>query len=335
MPVSGVDISPDGEYAASCDLTGTVKVWDLDSGAALFTVMHGAPAGAVSFSPDGKILATAARDGTVKLWMLVGGALIKTFDDFKQQLFSLSFTPDGKFIASGSDGRIIIWSVQELKKAGEISLPGCRARSVRFSPDGKYIESSCADTVRIWEIKHGGFISKLFGSGLSFAQKRTLDFGSPVYATAISPDSQYIAAAGEGGMIKVWRAEDGYLVYSMHAHEGIIWTLDFSEKGSLLASGGADRLLKTWDASDGKLKDTIAGQDDEVYCAAFSRDGSKLAAASRNAMVRVWNISRGPGAGLVKNAAIISMLAVFGALAGFMFASMHRKNKHKVKNWKP
>ena len=335
-PVSGAAFSPASNYIASCDLTGTVKVWDLNSGAALFTVMHGSPAEAVAFSPSGKIFATAAMDGTVKMWMLVGGSLIKTFDDFKQQLFCLSFSPDGKFLASGGGGKIIIWSINTLKKVREISLPGCQVRSVKFSADGRYLEASCGNIVKLWEINHNDLISKLLGGGgLSFREKRGLDFSTAVYTTAFSPDSQYIAAAGEGGLIKVWRAEDGYLLYAVQGHESVIRTLDFSNKGGLLASGGADRMVKIWDASTGKLKEIIAGQDDEVYCAAFSPDGTKLAAAGGNAILRVWNVSNGPGPVPVRNAVIISILAVLAAMAAMIAASIHRKNKLKVKNWKP
>jgi WD40 repeat protein len=298
--------------------------------------MHGSPAEAVAFSPSGKTFATAAADGTVKLWMLVGGALIKTFDDFKQQLFCLSFSPDGKFLASGSGGKIIIWSVNNLKKVSEISMPGCLARSVKFSADGRYLEASCGNIIKLWEINHNDLISKLFGGGgLSFREKRALDFYAAVYTTAFSPDSQYIAAAGEGGLIKVWRAEDGYLLYTVQGHESIIWSLDFSNKGGLLASGGADRLVKIWDASTGRLKDTIAGQDDEVYCVIFSPDGTKLAVASKNAVLQVWTVSNGPGGVQVRNAVIISVMALLAALAGAWRASIRRINRLKVKNWKP
>ena len=136
-PVSGAAFSPDSNYIASCDLTGTVKVWDLNSGAALF--------------------------------MLVGGSLIKTFDDFKQQLFCLSFSPDVKFLASGGGGKIIIWSINTLKKVREISLPGCQVRSVKFSADGRYLEASCGNIVKLWEINHNDLISAAFLSGKNAA----------------------------------------------------------------------------------------------------------------------------------------------------------------------
>jgi WD40 repeat protein len=94
-------------------------------------------------------------------------------------------------------------------------------------------------------------------------------------------------------------------------------------------------MVKIWDASTGKLKEIIAGQDDEVYCAAFSPDGTKLAVAGGNAILRVWNVSNGPGPVPVRNAVIISILAVLAAMAAMIAASIHRKNKLKVKNWKP
>jgi WD40 repeat protein len=334
--VSGVDFSPDSNYLASCDLSGSVRIWDISSGTMLLNVMHGMPVEAVQFSPSGKTFATAARDGSVKLWQLVSGSLIKTFDDFKEPVFSISFSPDGKYLASGSNGRIIIWSTQELKKAREIGLSGCWARSVRYSGDGKYLASSCGPVVKVWDINHNDIISKLTGGGgVSFREKRSLDFGSPVYTCAFSPDSEYIAAAGEGGLIKVWRAEDGFLVYTTAGHEGVIWTLGFSKDGKLMASGGADRLIKIWDAKTGKILDTIAGQDDEIFCVAFSPAGNKLAGASRNMLLRIWQLPGGPAPDVIRNAFVISLCAIIAVFLGFQLGALYKRNKLKVKNWKP
>ncbi|MGD0566382.1 MAG: hypothetical protein ABSA34_03515 [Candidatus Goldiibacteriota bacterium] len=135
--------------------------------------------------------------------------------------------------------------------------------------------------------------------------------------------------------MKIWRSEDGFLAGTITAHDGIIWTLAFSKEGKLLASGGADHLIKIWDVKTWKIKDTIAGQEDEVYCVAFSPAGIRLAGASRDMLLRIWDLPHGPNPELIRNAVIISIMAILAALAGSWRASIRRVNRLKVKNWKP
>nr|CAD7207264.1 unnamed protein product [Timema douglasi] len=59
------------------------------------------------------ILASASFDSTVRLWDVERGACIHTLTKHTEPVYSVAFSPDGKFLASGSfDKCVHIWSTQ-------------------------------------------------------------------------------------------------------------------------------------------------------------------------------------------------------------------------------
>jgi WD40 repeat protein len=74
------------------------------------------------------------------------------------EVFDVSFSPDGKLIATASDDKTIrLWNLdgKEIKK-----LEGHNERvlGVTFSPDGKKLASASFDkTVKLWEMSNPGY----------------------------------------------------------------------------------------------------------------------------------------------------------------------------------
>jgi len=55
---------------------------------------------AVQFHPNSSYLATGSTDKTVRLWAVNDAKLVRVFPGHKGAVQALSFSPDGKFIAS-------------------------------------------------------------------------------------------------------------------------------------------------------------------------------------------------------------------------------------------
>jgi WD40 repeat protein len=79
----------------------------------------------VAFSPDGKYLASADINGgrhetswddfpSISLWNVPEGTLLKILEGHYATIMSVAFSPDGKYLASGShDCTIKIWNMPE------------------------------------------------------------------------------------------------------------------------------------------------------------------------------------------------------------------------------
>jgi WD40 repeat protein len=112
---SGVTFSPDGRWIATSGNDATIKVWDSETGAEIFTLVgHTGPTFGVSFSPDGQYLATSSVDRTVKVW-----ALPKAGEHVPEPLtlygntgavYQIDFSPDGTRIVSvGRDHTVRVY----------------------------------------------------------------------------------------------------------------------------------------------------------------------------------------------------------------------------------
>ena len=139
---------------------GTVQVMDLETGKFGPALHHEDFVTALALSPDGQTLATAAG-GTfngyfqplVKLWDSSNGkeeAVMPAGDSIPG---SMSFSPDGRLLASCDSNRVTLWDVNAGQLLGAVSGHADAVSSVAFSPDGKRLASAANDsTVRLWQV---------------------------------------------------------------------------------------------------------------------------------------------------------------------------------------
>ena len=214
--VTKVSFSPDGKTLTSVSLgDNTIRVWDVRTG----KLHHTNPligykgrwiAGdkTTSFSPDGKMFACVSGDpewkdlsGIIYLWDVMTGELRQELTGHTDDVPSISFSPDGKTLASASDDSTIrLWDVMTGERRHTLIGYANWISSVSFSPDGKTLASGGLDeqpgannTVYLWDAESG-------------EHRHTLTTGTHlVHSVLFSPDGQTLAIAGIDGTFSLWK----------------------------------------------------------------------------------------------------------------------------------
>ncbi|KAB1200294.1 F-box-like/WD repeat-containing protein TBL1XR1, partial [Morella rubra] len=124
--VNCVKWDPTGSLLASCSDDITAKIWNMKQDKFLYDLRdHSKEIYTIRWSPTGPgtsnpnlklVLASASFDSTVKLWDANLGKLLYSLDGHRDPVYSVAFSPNGEYLASGSlDRSMHIWSLKEGK----------------------------------------------------------------------------------------------------------------------------------------------------------------------------------------------------------------------------
>ena len=303
--VNCIAFSPDGKTFATGgedDETATIKLWNSSNGeleATLTTSEESALWGVqdIAFSPDGSKIASCQGwwyygDTTVKIWDVASLALQSTLRGHVKSVNSVSFSADGKTLASGSyDNTVCLWDVDSGTYKTTLISHRHVVNSVEFSPDGRTLASASRDgTVILWDaesLKERTTITEhtAWGSGIAF-----------------SPDGKKIVSGCSDTTVRIWDIFSGRNVSTLRGHRGQVVSVAFSWDGLTIASSGStsldsawdygDNTIRLWDAKTGRQKSIIIGHRDYGGSLTFSPKDNILVSADRSKFI-LWDITTG------------------------------------------
>ncbi|RPI98380.1 MAG: WD40 repeat domain-containing protein, partial [Chloroflexi bacterium] len=290
-------------------------------GARLVFDRHGAPVFSVAVSPDGTLAASGSgrlnplgvkQDNRIRIWNTATGEEVRVLDGHTDSVLNVTFSPDGRLLASnGLDRTIILWDVETGELLRRLEGHGDWVNRTAFTPDGKTLLStsgnffvtvipvpglSSADaSVRAWDVETGEEIG-LFDAGDEGHQ-------GPVMSLAISADGHYAATGDANGVIILWEISTGDLMRRMESPGDWVNALAFTPDGSLLVSGlgkpstGGSAPTSTfaaiWDVQTGERVRNLVGHTNVVSAIAVSRDGRSILTGSADSSVRLWDLASG------------------------------------------
>ncbi|MDJ0659067.1 MAG: hypothetical protein QNJ42_06195 [Crocosphaera sp.] len=286
--VSVVAFSPKGKWLASGSYDCTVHIYktnnleqkflSLDCYSSHFEGIH-----ALAFDEEEKKLAVGSHYGNVYLADLTQDnppldRLYSHEDDYlyfheeiendqKKIINSIAFSPDGKYLASGSTDRTVeIFDLENLRVKHTLRHKDW-IWSVAFNPKkSQQLAVGCRNgTVILYDL-HQLDQGKPKAQTLSihvapnwYKHNENILREREILCVAFSPDGHTLAAGGRDTIIRLWDLEHlspddqvPKVSRKLIGHQNMVQSLSFSPDGLMLASGSDDKNIRIWYLSEEK-----------------------------------------------------------------------------------
>jgi WD40 repeat protein len=335
-PMRPRPMPPPGDEPCTSEELALVKLW-IDQGAKAPTTIRTVkepvittpppnvhPVRAVAVSPD-KTAVAAGRGNQIHIYDAGSGAHIRTLlspglktkagRDVKAAHISLvesmAWSPDGKYLVSGSFREITIWDAHTGEERHKITGFAHIIVAMAFSLDGKLLgvaggQPTVDGEVKIFEV----------GTWKLYADIKNCH-SDTVYGLAFSPEIQmpepgqkpvdpkdkdaklktvpmkFLATCSADKFVKVWTLPEGKFVKSFEGHTHHVLDVGWMADGKLLASAGADNTVKIWDFDKGEQARTINAHAKQVTRLLFIGKKAEFITAGGDNLVKAFNATNG------------------------------------------
>jgi len=252
---------------------------------------------------------------------------ILTFTGHTDIVFSVTFSPDGTKVLTGSNDKTArLWDAASGAEIRTFIGHTSSVESVAFSPDGTRVLSGSVDgSARLWDAATGVQIRTftghtdyvrsvafspdgtkvLTGAGYADSTARLWDAATGAHirtfsghtdsvpSVAFSPDgAQVLTCGGWDKTARLWNAWTAEQIRTFTGHTGWVGSVAFSPDGTKVLTGG-DNTARLWDAGTGAQIRTFSGHTDRVWSVAFSPDGSQVLTGSWDNTAKLWDAATG------------------------------------------
>jgi WD40 repeat protein len=202
--IEAVAITPDGRRAVSSAWDRTIKVWNLESDAALNQIDSRALAiTGLGFNfKDNRAVSVSAL-GTFRLWDVNKAKKLQSAKIPAGIIYAMAVTSDGNRAVSFSFGpsystgtSVIAWDLKRMKKLGQLTKQVPLHGGLAITPDGRFAVFHCDElgyqSLQVWDLKSGQLRGVFTGAH------------SRILSAALRPDGAHLAFIQSNGRLETW-----------------------------------------------------------------------------------------------------------------------------------
>ncbi|CAN2040651.1 Peptidase C14 caspase domain-containing protein [Candidatus Magnetomoraceae bacterium gMMP-15] len=294
--IKDVMFTNDGRYLISASNDKTIRVWDVRTGTISRIIRGQIGKGdegkiyAAALSPDNEWLAYGGfmKNDEIRLYHFPSGRLVALLKGHSNVVFSLSFSPNSRFLASGSsDDTVRVWNIEDQIQIHKLTGHKDAIYALSWLPDSRRLVSGSDDnTLILWDARKGTKIQKLIGHE------------DDVQSVAVSPNSKYIASGSLDKTIRLWDARDGEFIKVLAKQNTQVASLSFSPDSRMVLTGTGDGsgkdICHLYSVPSGNELQSFTKHDNIVLATAISPDG-RLAATGggNNNEIYLWDTQTG------------------------------------------
>jgi WD40 repeat protein len=309
-------LSPDGRWLVSGSgaRDGTVRIWELATGAEVGRVAVEGNTIDIDVAPDGATAALAGEDGRVRIVALPDGRSLRTVE-LGAAVTTVRHDGAGRLVAALFDGSLVVvdgdavrrWPVGTGRLAvavlpdGSLLTAGMHGALARWSVDGRALQTLGATrpsvvlsadaggrraaligfgdpVVPLWDLASGRLLAQLDADGIA------------ANVATFSPDGAWLATAGHDGTIRLWETATGRLAALLADHRGPVYVVAFSPDGAWLASAGDDHAVRLWDLPSRRVAARLHHHVGRVEHLHFTAAGDRLVSGGLDGTLAVWAV---------------------------------------------
>ncbi|CAN1316699.1 Notchless protein homolog [Linum perenne] len=241
-----------------------------------------------------------------------------TIAGHSEAVLSVSFSPDGRQLASGSgDTTVRIWDLNTQTPMFTCTGHKNWVLCIAWSPDGKHLVSgSKAGELQCWDpqtgkpsgnqlMGHGHWVNSLALSTEYVLRTGAYDHTGKTYSSSEEMKKvalqRYNKMKGNGPerlvsgsddfTMFLWEpAVDKHPKTRMTGHQQLVNHVYFSPDGQWVASASFDKSVKLWNGITGQFIAAFRGHVGPVYQISWSADSRLLLSGSKDSTLKVWDI---------------------------------------------
>eukprot|EP00002_Diphylleia_rotans_P021738 TRINITY_DN4239_c0_g1_i5.p1 TRINITY_DN4239_c0_g1~~TRINITY_DN4239_c0_g1_i5.p1 ORF type:complete len:926 (+),score=164.12 TRINITY_DN4239_c0_g1_i5:48-2825(+) len=296
----------------SCDDTGVVRVWDLETGAKVFQYgdTHQGKLNCASYDLSSRRLLTGGSDGYVRLWNFNNGQVLEEYctrdSSDVAQVFHI---PEGNahrcIVSVGCNRKVIVWREAEDDEDSDEYKRQFSAHSddivcADFAAPN-FLATGCFDgSIGIWNIESSYLRHTLQPPAIQAKDADIYSVDKIIFLQ--KKDALLLVASYGDGYLRLWSAREGVLLHEENAYlseDSAILSLATDHENKWLFAADSFGFIKCWDISEldcASLKSgrkpkplyTWRGHMQGVNSLDFDNRHSMLISASSDCTIKLW-----------------------------------------------